>query len=390
MLDNPRFFISAAEPSGDQHAAGLIHAVRARLPEATFWGVAGPKMQEAGCEAIDDMTSRSAMLVGAVRLAGHAWMLIRRIGREVREERPDAAILVDSPALHLPMAKPLHTAGGPILYYVAPQYWAWAPWRIRRFRKRIDALATLLPFEEEYFQSRGVNAQFVGHPLIEQLSERRIDHAMVQQLEDTGSPVIASLPGSRKHVIEEVLPGQMDVAERIAAEFPEASFLFLAAHEKAADRIRNNLAASTLNAQIVVHHNGEALTAADFALCASGTATLEVAYYNVPMVVMYNGSKWGYRLVGKRLITTEHLSLVNILAGREIVPEFMPYYTRTEPIAQQAMDILRNDERRTRIKADLAEIVASLGSQRAADGAAQMLIETIWKKRRFPHTLTVS
>ncbi len=376
-----RFFISAAEPSGDQHAAGLIRAVNELHPDAVFWGVAGPKMREAGCEGIEDMTARSAMLLGAVRLAGHAWMLIRRVGRQIRLDRVDAAILVDSPALHVPMAGPIHQAGVPILYYVAPQYWAWAPWRIHKFKRRIAALATLLPFEEEYFTSRGVHARFVGHPLIEQLGGRELDADMSRELRDSGSPVIACLPGSRRHVIEEVLPGQLEVAQAIAAEFPQASFIFLPAHDEAAARIQDAVMRAGLNHRVVLDRNGEALSAADLALCASGTATLEVAYYNVPMVVMYNGSKWGYRLVGRHLITTPHLSLVNILGGRKVVPEFMPYYSDTGPIAQQALDILRNDERHNKIKQDLAEIIESLGMQRAAEGAAGMLMELIEKPR---------
>ncbi len=372
-----RIFISAAEPSGDRHAAGLVREIRRLCPRADLFGVAGPAMQAAGCSAIDDLTSESAMLVGAVRLLGHAWRLLGRVSRTLRQEPADLAVLVDSPALHLPMAKRLKRAGCPVLYYIAPQLWAWAPWRVRRLRGRVDRVAAILPFEEDYFRQRGVAAKYVGHPLVEQIADQKPDSELVRGLRAAGSPVIACLPGSRSHVIQEVLPGQIEVARTIASRHGRAVFLFAAANSRSEAIIREMLPPGDLNAQIEVGHLPEVLTAADLALCASGTATLEVACHGVPMVVMYNGSKWGYRLVGRHLITTPHLSLVNILAGRRIVPEFMPYYESTEPIAAEALDILSNPVRREAMKADLRQIVTSLGTSRAAEQTARMAVEMI-------------
>lgn len=373
---NPlRIFVSAAEPSGDQHAAELIERIRDADPSSAFFGVAGPLMKKAGCDAIDDLTDRSAMLLGALGLAGHAWRLLGRIEAMVRAQPPDLAILVDSPTLHLPMAKRLKRAGIRVLYYVAPQLWAWAPWRIGRVRTRVDALAALLPFEEKYFRDRGVSATFVGHPLVHQLQQRAIDQAEVQRLKTLGTPLIACLPGSRRHVIEEVLPGQIEVAQAIARQHPRAAFAFAAASERAASQIKPLVERSGLRAEVKIGGNGEILSAADLALCASGTATLEVVFYRVPMIVMYNGSKWGYRLVGRFLIQTPHLSLPNILAGRSIVPEFMPYYTSTAPIAAQALDLLANPARRERTKADLSAVIESLGTANAAQGAARIALE---------------
>lgn len=373
----PRIFISAAEPSGDQHAAELIHAIVAIRPDSRFFGVAGPKMQAAGCRPIEDFTARSTMLVGAVRLAGHAWRLWRQVGRMLTAEPADLAILVDSPTLHLPMAKRIRKAGCPVLYYVAPQLWAWAPWRIRRVRARVNRLAAILPFEEAYFRERGVDARFVGHPLIEQLAARKVPPEAVAQFAAAGRPLIACLPGSRSHVVREVLPGQIEVAQAIGRKHPAASFVFAAASESAADAIRAALAGAGLKARVEVGANGEILSAADLALVASGTATLEAAYYRTPMVVMYNGSKWGYRLVGRWLVRTPQLSLVNILAGRRIVPEFMPYYTSTVPIAAESLDILANEARRDTMRVDLDAVIRSLGAGNAARTTAEMALEMI-------------
>ncbi|MGQ9649190.1 MAG: lipid-A-disaccharide synthase [Phycisphaerae bacterium] len=374
---SPRIFISAAEPSGDRHAAGLVWEIRRLCPQAHLFGVGGPAMQAAGCVAIDDLTSKSAMLVGSLRLLGHAWRLLRRISRTLEACPADLAIIVDSPALHLPMAKRLRKSGCPVLYYIAPQLWAWAPWRIRRLRRRVDRVAAILPFEEDYFRQRGVDAKYVGHPLVEQLANYKLDPTLLKDIGGAGSPVIACLPGSRSHVIREVLPGQVEVARTIAKHHPRAVFLFAAADARGSAIIRETLPGSDLNYRIEIAHLPEVLSTSDLALCASGTATLEVAYHGVPMVVMYNGSKWGYRLVGRHLITTPYLSLVNILAGRRVVPEFMPYYDSAEPIAAEALDILATPARREAMKADLGRIIDSLGTSRAAEQTARMAIQMI-------------
>lgn len=340
-------------------------------------------MREAGCEAIDDFTGQSAMLLGAIGLAGRAYRLCRQIKRIFRDEPADLAILVDSPALHLPMAKGITASGCPVLYYIAPQLWAWAPWRIGRVRRRVDRLAAILPFEEAYFRSRGVDAHFVGHPLIEQLQAVSALPDDVQSFKDLGRPVVACLSGSRSHVVREVLPGQIEVARAIAVEHPDSVFLFAAANGSAAENIRAALDDRQLNHRVEIGKNAEILAAADLALCASGTATLEVAYHRVPMVVMYNSSKWAYRLLGWWLIRTPHLSLVNILAGRRIVPEFMPYYNSTRPIADEALDILANEQRREAMQADLEQVVHSLGSAKAAQKTAQMALEMLeYKEER--------
>lgn len=377
----PLVFISAAEPSADLHASHLVRRIRELRPDARFIGVAGPLTQAAGCEIIEDWTRHSAMLTSAMGLVGRAWRLLGRVSGLMREQRFSLSILVDSPALHLPMAKRIKRAGCPVLYYIAPQLWAWGGWRIGRLRRRVDRLAVILPFEQDYFRSRGVQADYVGHPLIEQLAEQASDAARGDALKTLGSPLIACLPGSRKHVVEEVLPGQIEVARRIADEHPSAGFLFAAAHEIAAERIRSALAAESLRAEVWVGRNSEVLRASDLVLCASGTATLEVAYHNVPMVVMYNGSKWGYRLVGRWLIRTPHLSLVNILAGRRIVPEFMPYYTSTQPIAAEALHLLADRDRHARVRRDLAAVIAGLGDRSAADHTAKMAIEMMGERR---------
>jgi lipid-A-disaccharide synthase len=165
------------------------------------------------------------------------------------------------------------------------------------------------------------------------------------------------------------------VARAILQRHPQAKFIFAAASPRNAEMIGHALRLASFQADVATESNGEILSAADLTLCASGTATLEVAWYGVPMVVMYNGSKWGYRLVGRFLVSTSHLSLVNILADERLVPEFMPYYTSTAPIAAEALDLLTNAPRRQQIKAGLEQVIRSLGTRSAATGAAQIAVD---------------
>ena len=375
-------FLSALEPSADFHAAALIAAVRRHRPETRFVGLAGPQMQAAGCEALFDFTGRSAMLLGVVRVAGLALDLLRRIDRMFAAGVADLFVPVDSPTFNLPLARRAKARGLPVVYYIAPQVWAWAEFRVHKVRSRTDRLAVILPFEEDYFRSHGIDAKYVGHPLIESLSRQVVDTGEVAALRSLGSPVVTCLPGSRRHVVDEILPGQVEVCRRIASRHPRAVFLFAAASDELARKLTLFVegmrgANVAFPYRVELGRNPELITAADLVLVASGTATLEVAWHRRPMIVMYNASKWGYRLIARRLIRTEHLSLVNILAGRELVPEFMPYYDSPDPIAAEALALLADTNRRERIRQDLDELIRCLGTHRAADETASIILDTL-------------
>jgi len=384
----PVVFLSALEPSADLHAAELISAIRRRCPDARFVGLGGPRMRAAGCETLCDMTSRSAMLLGAVRIAGDALRLLQRVDRFFAAGDADVFVPVDSPTFNLPLARRAKARRLPVVYYIAPQVWAWAEFRLRKVRQRTDRLAVILPFEEAYFRSHCIPATFVGHPLMQSLPRHSPEAGLIDEFRGLGRPLIACLPGSRRHVVNEVLPGQIDVCRRILTRYPDAGFLFAAANDERVHDIRAALRASDratagsgpassqpLPCRIETGRNAEVILAADLVLVASGTATLEVAYYRRPMVVMYNASKWGYRLLARWLIRTPHLSLVNILAGRALVPEFMPYFESIEPIASEALDLLGNPARRASMTAGLDALGRDLGSHRADEEAAALVLD---------------
>lgn len=377
----PRIFISAAEQSADEHAAALIEAVQRRMPGAVFAGLAGSVMRAAGCVCFHDMTARSAMALAAFSRVPEAWRLLRRLKVYLHAERFDAAVVVDSPALNLHVARLCRKAGTPVLYYIAPQTWAWGwKWlRNRRLKARVDRVACIWPFEEDYFRTAGVAADYVGHPSFDRLAAVQVRDEEIAVLRGDASPVIALLPGSRAHVVREVFPGQMEAAAALATRYRNAKFLIVAAAEAVEAIIHECLArvGRSLSLSVVrgAQQRAAAIRAADLALVASGTVTLEVAYRETPMIVMYNTSRWTYDLVGRWFITTPHFSIPNILAGRRIVPEFMPYYRSVDPIIATAVEWLSTPGKLARVREDLRAAVAPIVRTGAADRAAVILEE---------------
>ncbi|MCC7293190.1 MAG: lipid-A-disaccharide synthase [Phycisphaerales bacterium] len=372
----PTYFISTAEPSADLYGAALIREVRTLQPRARFIGVAGPKMQQAGCEAIADLTQKAGMLTGVLGLLGTGLRLLRSVDRLLAGQHITAAAVIDSPTLHLPMGRIIRRRGVPLLYYVAPQMWAWGGWRIGKLRRRATRVAVILPFEEEFFRTRGVEAEFVGHPLFEELAAHPPDPAEAARLRTLGDPLVALLPGSRRHVVSEVLPGQLEVAAGIQARFPQAGFAISVAGAPVAAAVREALARgpSGLRVKCVEGAPGAGISAADLVLVASGTTTLEVAHHRKPMLVMYNASRVFYHLVGRWLLTTPYLSLPNILAGRQLVPEFMPYYSSTRPIAERAVAILGDAGERSRMSVALGNLADRMSGGGASARVARMLV----------------
>lgn len=379
--DGPLIFISAAEPSADMHGASLIRAVRRIEPAARFVGIAGPAMTDAGCWALHDMTHRSAMLVSALGNVGEGFRVLGQTKRHFRRYPFAAAVFIDSPMLNLALAKVAKAHGVPVLYYIAPQVWAWARYRVHRVRRRVDRMAVILPFEEPFFRDHGIDATYVGHPLFDTLATRQPDPNLRQTIRQSGDPVITLLPGSRKHVVEAVFPGQLAVARGISERYPKAFFPVSVANDSVRRVIEPLVAESRLNYATYHEKNGDLIESADLVLVVSGTSTLEVAYYHKPMVVMYNGSRLVYHLMARWLISTPHLSLVNILADRELVPEFMPYYTSTDPIVRCALDLLASSEKRAVMSRELADLLDPIVKPGAPSNAAAVLLDMLQASR---------
>lgn len=320
--------MSAAEASGDEHAARLIHALRRRLgDDVRFVGAAGTNMAAAGCEVLADFTVHASMLLGPLMRLPYWLRAIARLKRQIAEIKPDVHIPVDSPALNWHLARASRKAGSMVVYYIAPQVWAWAPWRIKKLARLTDHVACILPFEQRYFRDRGVAATFVGHPLLEALPPRPDPLSDLAGTWADGDRKIAMLPGSRSGEIKANAKALMSTANMIRRHWPGARCLLAARNDADAETILSACKGELArNSEIVVGKTAEVFAQAHFAVAKSGTNTLQAAHFGVPLVTFYRAGPLKYHLLGKWLIKTPHLCLVNILAGRRIVPELMPWY----------------------------------------------------------------
>ena len=361
------------------HAASLVQQARQRLPGCRFHGLTGPRLRAAGVDTVYDFTAHAAMLSGVLSVIGRAREALRAVEQSWREKPPDAVVLLDSPELHLRLAKRAKRLGLPVLYYIAPQTWAARAYRNRQIARDIDRLACILPFEQSYFRKKLIWAEFVGHPLFEALARQQPDQAIVQQFREDGVPLVALLPGSRRHVIDAMLPQQLEVVRRLC-ESRKLRIAVSCVSTERHEQIHRHLHATTLGAEIIVADNASLLSAADLVLVASGTATLEVAYYRKPMVVMYDAGrllKWPYRLFGRYVLKTPHLSLVNILAGARVVPEFMPYVRDLREVTTVAGRLLVDEQWQALMKQQLAEVVEPLQCSRASERVCQIIADLI-------------
>jgi len=383
--------VSALDNSGQLYAAQLVRTLRERLPDQRIVGIGGRELAEAGCELVHDISDSSAMLAGVVGALKWAIPAYRRLVGFMKREQVDLVILGDSPTFNLPLARAAKRRGIRTLYYIAPQVWAWAEYRVKKIRRRVDKLAVILPFEEEYFRKFGIDAQFVGHPFINHIKDSSVNPKLADRLGQLKVPRILLMPGSRRHVVQEVLPAQLRVLKQ-AAEQAGPFVITLAAWSGVLDTINdvisregfqpNNadsgpISISPLAVNTFTCDRRTLIENASLVLAASGTGTLEVAWYGRPMIIMYNASKLGYQLVGRWLIKTRFLSLINILAGRELVPEFMPYIRDESQVADQAVKLLKNKELACRLGWDMQALVQNLArhdpSRQVADLAYRLI-----------------
>lgn len=385
-----RIFISVAEASADLHAAALVRHAHQVHPDWSFFGLTGPRLRELGVETVADLTAHAAMLTGAFGIARRAWNILNECERRWREQRPDLVVLLDSPELHLGVpelglrgfagrAKKLDI---PVVYYIAPQTWASRPWRNRVIARDVDHLACILPFEEAYFRERGIRADFVGHPLFESLGREPRDADFVARVRAPRRPIVTLLPGSRRGVVEAVLPLQLDVVRRLRSRLVDVGCLISCADEERRTQIQTILNRFELDAELHIGRNADLLTAADLVLVASGTATLEVAYHRKPMIVMYQAGgalRIPYQLFGRRFLSTPHLSLVNILGNARVVPEFMPFIRDTGEVAGVAAQLLIDDTWRGIMIRQLDELVSPLAKNEASRSVCGIIENSICK-----------
>jgi lipid-A-disaccharide synthase len=360
----PRIFISAGEPSGDLHAAGVVRALRERYPEATIEALGGPRMEQAGATLRYRMEGLAAFGVVEVltKIRAHV-RLLRTMRDEFRSGRYDLVILVDYPGFHIRVAEAAHAAGTKVLYYIAPQLWAWRPGRARRLAAAVDRLAVVLPFEQTFFGELGLHSDYVGHPLLDGKTWPSREQARAQLGITNGSRVLGIFPGSRAQEIR-----------RLWQPFRDTALQLL--REGSCDRV---LVAGTETGlypepgpiQVVRGNAVPLFAAADAALAKSGTTTLEAALAGTPMVVAYKVHPLSWA-VFQRVRTVKWVSLVNLVAGQEVVPEMLQDRAVAPELSAALRPLLDQSDPRTRAQREgLALVRARLGEA----GAAHRVVE---------------
>tara|TARA_R110002095_G_scaffold216459_1_gene213903 strand:+ start:3508 stop:4677 length:1170 start_codon:yes stop_codon:yes gene_type:complete len=318
-------FFSVGEPSGDQHAAHLIHEIRNRRPDARFSAFGGPEMQEAGCHLEVRLTDYAVMgIFQVLPLIFKFIQFVKQAGRYLETERPDAVILVDFPGFNWWIAKKAKALGIPVFYYLPPQLWAWAPWRIRRVRKNIDYVLSGLKFEKEWYESRGVKVDYIGHPFFDEVASKPLDQNVLHELTHTGEKIVGILPGSRTSEVTRNFPVMLEIIRQLSQQFPQAIFPVACYREAHLELCRNFMEqqqASQLPIRFYLKKTSEIIEAAQCCLMVSGSVSLELLARKTPAVVLYR-SHWGMFFMAHMFITCKYMSLPNLIAGQELMPEF--------------------------------------------------------------------
>lgn len=357
-----RLMFVAGEASGDAHAGAVITELRRQLPTVEVFGAGGPRMAAAGMELALDLTAHAVVgLVEVLKNYGKFRRFLRELVALAEQRRPAAVVLVDFPGFNLRLAAALRARGMRVIYYISPQLWAWHASRARQIERDVELMLTIFPFEKDWYAQHAprLRAEFVGHPLLD-----RPDLPVAGAKRD--ERLVLLLPGSREAEVRRIFP----VMARVVDCLPDYEFVAVAASDGLRPLIQHpRVRVETGNAPTW-------MARATLALTASGTATMEGAVCGCPMIVIYRVN-WLTYLVGRAVVRVNWLAMPNVLAGREIIPEFIQHRAQPDKIASAVHSLLANPEARTRMQQDLAQVVAGLGGKGAAARAARLILQHV-------------
>ncbi|MBU0965957.1 MAG: lipid-A-disaccharide synthase [Proteobacteria bacterium] len=373
-----RIMIVAGEASGDLHGAHLVAAMKQLAPDLSLCGMGGGELRRQGVDILYDAAKMA--VVGLVEVIAHLSDI--RAARtalvnELRSNPPNLLILIDYPDFNLLLAQKARQLGIPVFYYISPQVWAWRSGRVKKIGRIIDRMAVILPFEKEFYQKRGVEVDYVGHPLLDSVRRTmsRGDFCRLHQIKPDNI-LLGILPGSRKKEIRAMLPVFLETAERLREIHANLSILLpLAPSLTMEDLIDCGLNRQKLDIKVITEDRYDLMASCDLVIAASGTVTLELAILDVPMVVAYKVSPLTW-FVGNMLVKVNHASLVNLIAGREVVKELMQDEATPENISSALQDIFPGSVKRQGMLHDLAEVRRKLGGEGASMRAAQLALAT--------------
>ena len=366
----PAILIVAGEPSGDLQASRVATQLKTLRPEIELFGMGGDRMEAAGVSLVYHIRDSAVMGIGEVLSAVPAFLKKqRRLKRLIREKRPDAVVLVDFAEFNMGLAACAHSLHIPVLYYIPPKAWAWRGYRARKIAKRTSAVASIFPFETDFYRRAGANAQFVGHPLVDYAnSELSVGEAREKLGLATNAPVLGLMPGSRRREVDALYPVMLNAADRVRRILPDCQLIL-----PLAPSIPPETLPEDPTVKIVKNATYDAMRASDLILVASGTATLEAACLLTPMVVLYKLSRLSW-WTARRFVNLESSALPNIVAGRRFVPELLQDEVEVERITSIALDLLQDSEKREEQRKALGKVRQQLGDSGAAERTAELVL----------------
>jgi lipid-A-disaccharide synthase len=371
--------LSCGEASGDLYAGALVNALRAIDPSVGVFGFGGPRMEAAGARLVGDFRGFSVTgLVEALAVLPRSWRMLATLGEAARRERPDVFVAIDFPDFNFRLLGPMKAAGIRVVYYVSPQLWAWRAGRLATIRRHVDRMLVIFPFEVEMYERAGVPVEFVGHPLLDLTAPARDRAALLAEVGlDPSRPVVALLPGSRPNELAHILPDLVRGALLVSSRLPPTQFLVARAPslDDRAFAPLDDLRRRGIPLGVVDGATDDVLEASDVVVTASGTATIQTALHGRPMVIVYRVSPLTYA-IGRRFVQVRTYGMVNLVAGRAVVPELIQHQLTPEAVARETTSLLTDRGRADAMRRDLAVVRARLGGPGASRRAAEAVLKT--------------
>jgi len=372
-----RIFISAGEPSGDLHGANLARALQRARPGIECVGFGGERMETAGCRLLYPLCDLA--VVGLWRVLTNISKFRRLLddsSRYFRAQRPDAVVLIDYPGFHWWLAKAAHREGIPVSFFVPPQLWAWASWRVKRMRAYVDHVLCNLPFEDAWYKERGVSAHYVGHPYFDDLLTQQLDPAFIAERNRIPGPVIGLLPGSRTQEVEHNLPILIGAARHIHAVRPDARFLVACFRPSHQDYVRKRVRDGGLPIEVCARRTPEIIELAHSCIAVSGSVGLELLYRGKPSVVVYRVNPL-FRALSPLLVNAPYISLVNLLADKELFPELVTCRNPSMAVARHVLRWLNEANCYETVRKELNVLREKVAVPGACERAAAFLLGTL-------------
>jgi lipid-A-disaccharide synthase len=373
--------ISCGEPSGDLYAGALAVEIRRRQPDAAIFGLGGQRLMAGGGELLADYRGLSVTgLVEAIRVVPKSFSVLNRLVQAARSEQPQALVAIDFPDFNFRLASAVKKLGIPIIYYISPQLWAWRSSRMRVIKRIADRVLVIFPFEEQIYREAGVPVEFVGHPLVDLARAQEPRDSFLGELRlDPSRPIVALLPGSRPNEVERLLPVMGAAVKQISTRLPGVQFV-IARAPSLDDGLFSNVEWDSVKPVLVLARTDDVLAIANVVITASGTATVQAALHGRPMVVIYKLSPLSYR-IGRRFVHVDDVAMVNLIAGRRIVPELIQEECTPERIAAEILSLLTDAPRADAMRAALSEVRGKLGRPGASGRAAEAVLAVAGSRR---------